>query len=50
MSQRSSDVLTYIYHFILIYHSNITDFRVPFKIYKKNFLIDSHVKTSGRIY
>ena len=50
MSQCSSDVLTNIFHFILIYHSNITDFPVPFKIYKKKFLIDSHVKTSGRIY
>ena len=51
MSQHSSDVLTNIYHFILLdIISNITDFPKPFKIYKKNFLIDSHVKTLGRIY
>ena len=51
MSQRSSDVLANIYNFILIdIISNITDFPKPFKIYTKNFLIDSHVKTSGRIH
>ena len=42
------------YCYLLLYIKNIvvniTDFPVPFKIYKKNFLIDSHVKTSGRIY
>ena len=42
------------YCYLLLYIKNIvvniTDFPVPFKIYKKNFLIDSRVETSGRIY
>ena len=29
---------------------NITDFPTQFKLYKKNFLIDSHVKVSDRNY
>ena len=50
MSQHSSDVLTNIYHFIL------TDiipilliFQNHLKYITKKVLIDSHIKTSGRI-
>ena len=50
-------VSTYLgcpYYYLLLFIKNIvvniTDFPKPFKIYKNNFFIDSHVKTSGRIY
>ena len=51
MSEHSSDVLTNIYHFILI---DIIPILLIFlnhlKNIKKSVLMDSHVKTSGRIY
>ena len=49
MSQCSSDVLTNIYNFILIDIQILLIFLNHFKNIKK-FLIDSHVKASGRIY
>ena len=50
MSQPRSDVLNNIYHFILIDIIPILLIFLNHYIYKKMFLIDSHVKTSGRIY
>ena len=51
MSQHSSDVLTNIYHFILIDIIPILQiFLNHLKYIKKKFLIDSTVKISGRIY
>ena len=42
------------YYYLLLFIKkivvNITDFPAPFKLYKKNFLIDSHVKISDRNY
>ena len=50
MSQRSSDVLTNIYNFILIDIIQILLIFLDHLKYIKKFLIDTHVKTSGRIY
>ena len=50
MSQCSSDVLTNIYNFILIDIIQISLIFLNHLKYIKKFLIDSHVKASGRFY